>query len=308
MNDDAVFEAGIRAMLERRDPGAAPAHLGDAVIERMRRERERSRLTARSRRLVNAVAGLAAAIVLSVIVLGRPFELGSSPGASPAPSILPTLVAGDGVTATVGPPLLHLVVAAGIVIGLGVLAARATRRIVGYAAVTAILGMIWVGSMIWASDALGDGGGTFGVDPHLERPAGFARGNFVRAEGDVEFRILVGVVNQSQLPLNLLGVAPDARGLPSPERLPRIVGLGYLPYEDCCLPSHARPFSRMALGPGESVQLVVLGRAGRCASSTVEAGAMLIESIPLVYEQLTLLHTAEVVLPEHVAIVNDGVC
>ena len=308
MNDDAVFEGEIRSMLRRRDPGAAPTDLADAVIERMRRERERSRLTARSRRLVNAVAALAAAIVLSVIVLGRLFELGSGPGASPAPSTLPTLVAGDGVTPTVGPPLLQLLLAVGVVVGLGVLAARATRRIVGYAAVTAILAIIWVGSMIWASDALGDGGGAFGLDPHLERPAGFASGNFVRAEGDVEFRILVGVVNQSHLPLNLLGVAPDARGLPDPERLPRILGLGYLPDAHCCLPSDARPFSRMTLDPGESVQLVVLGRAGRCASSTVEAGAALIESIPLVYEQVTLLHTAEVVLPEPIAIVNDGVC
>ena len=74
-------------------------------------------------------------------------------------------------TATVGPPLLQLLLAVGVVVGLGVRAARATRRIVGYAAVTAILAMIWVGSMIWASDALGDGGGAFGVDPHLERPA-----------------------------------------------------------------------------------------------------------------------------------------
>lgn len=308
MNEDARFEGEIRAMLGRRDPGSAPAHLGDAVTERLRREREQSRFTLRSRRLVNVVAGLAAAIVLAVIVLGRPFELGSNPGASPAPSSLPTLVAGDGVTATVGPPLLQLLLAVGVLIGLGVLAARATRRIVGYAAVTAILAMIWVGSMIWASDALGDGGGAFGVDPHLERPAGFDRGNFVRAEGDVEFRILVGVVNQSHLPLSLLGVAPDTRGLPDPERLPRILGLGYLPNEHCCLPSDARPFSRMTLDPGESVQLVVLGRAGRCASSTVEAGATLIESIPLVYEQLTLLHTADVVLPEPVAIVNDGIC
>ena len=106
------------------------------------------------------------------------------------------------------------------------------------------------------------------------------------AEGDVEFSILFGVVNQSHLSLNLLGVSPDARGLPYPERLPRILGLGYLPNEHCCLPSDARPFSRMILHPGESVQLVVLGRAGRCASSTVEAGATLIESIPFVYEQL----------------------
>ena len=52
----------------------------------------------------------------------------------------------------------------------------------------------------------------------------------------------------------------------------------------------------------------MMGRAGECASLTVDVGATLIDSIPLVYEQLTLLHTADVVLPEPIGIVNDGVC
>ncbi len=308
MNDDAVLETDIRAMLGRRDPGSAPPQLGDAVVERLRHERGRSRLSARSRPLVNTVAGLAAVIVLAVIVLGRPSGPGSSPALSPAPSILPALVSGDGVVATAGPPVLQFLLAAGLVIGLGVLAARAPRRSVGYAAVTAILAMVWIGSMIGTSDALEQGGGSFGVEPFRERPSGFDHGVFVNAEGDIEFRIVVGLANASRLPLDLIGVVPRDLGIPDPERLSRIVGLGYLPQEDCCLPSQARPFDRLHLEPGDSVQLVVLGRAGRCATSSVEAGAMVIDTLPLVYEQLTLLHTAAVALSEPIEVVNDGVC
>jgi hypothetical protein len=308
MTDDAVFEAEIRAMLGRRDPGMTPSHLGDAVVERLRRERGRSRLSARSRTVVNAASGLAAAVVLAVIVLGRPSAPASSPAASPEPSTPPSLVAGNGVVATPGLPLLQLLLAAGVVISLGFLAARATRRIVGYAAVTAILAIVWVGSMIGTSDALEQGGGAFGVDPFLERPAAFDSGVFVRADGDVEFRILIGLTNASRLPLDLIGVAPTPLFIPDIERLPRIVGLGYLPQEDCCLASHGRPFDRLRLDPGASIQLVVLARAGRCATSTVEVGANVIDSLPIVYEQLTLQHTAAVPLAEPVDVLNDGIC
>lgn len=308
MNDDAVFEREIRSMLGRRDPGSAPAHLSDAVVERLRRDGERSRLKARGRPVLNAAAGLAAVIVLALIVLGRPSGPGAKPDVGPTPSSPPSLVAGDGVMATVNPSLLHLALGGTALIGLGVLAARATRRIVGYAAVTAILAIIWVGSMIGTSDALDQGTGAFGVEPLMERPVGFASGVFVRAEGDAEFRILVGVTNLSRLPLDVVGVAPGGYQIEDADRLPRIVGVGYLPYDDCCLPSRGRAFSRLHLDPGQSVQLVVLARAGRCASATVDIGAAQIDSLPLVYEQLTLLHTAEVQFQEPVSILNDGNC
>jgi len=309
MNDDTAFEAEIRAMLGRRDPGSTPSHLGAAVVERIGLEGRRSRLTARTRPLVNTVAGLAAVVVVTVIVLGRPIGPGSSPGVSPAPSTVPALVAGDGVVAAPGAPLLQLLLAAGVVIGIGVLAARASRRIVGYAAVTAILGIVWVGSMIGTSDALRGGSGGFGVDPFMERPSSFSDGMFVRADGDVEFRILFGVVNDSRLPLDIVGLAPDQANLQDTTDTPRLLALGYLPDDDCCLPERARPLSRMSLQPGDLVQLVVLGRAGRCATTREPStGAMLYESINLVYEQLTILHTEAVRLTDAVSIQNSGVC
>jgi hypothetical protein len=307
MNDDAVFEGEIRSMLRRRDPGSAPANLGDDVVVRLRRDGDRSRWQAVGRPVLNAAAGLVAVVVLAVIVLGRPGGPGSTPAIGPTPSGLPSLVAGEGVTAVVNPPLLQLALAGAALIGLGVVAARARSRPVGYAAVTAIIGIVWIGSMIGTSDALEQGGG-FGVEPFLERPPGFDSGVFVRADGDDEFRVVVGVTNRSRLPLDLVGVVPRAVQIPDQDRLPRIVGLGYLPDDDCCLPSRALAFTRLHLDPGELVHLVVLGRAGRCATPTVEAGAMRIDSLPLVYEQLTMLHTDALQLDEPVSILNDGVC
>ena len=226
----------------------------------------------------------------------------------PTPSSLPSLVAGDGVMATVNPSLLHLALAGAALTGLGVVAARAKRRVLGYGAIAAILGIVWIGSMIGTSDALEQGTGSFGVEPFMERPAGFERGVFVPAEGDAEFRILVGVTNLSRLPLDVVGVAPGESQVPDADRLPRIVGIGYLPWDDCCLPSRARAFTRLHLDPGQSVQLVVLARAGRCASAAVDVGASQINTLPLVYEQLTLPHTAAVQLEEPVSILNDGNC
>ena len=287
MTDDAVFEHELRSMLGRRDPASAPAHLGDAVVERLRGDRERSRLQSRGRAALNAAAGLAAVVILAVVVLGRPAGQGSTPIATPAPSTLPSLVPGDGVSAAANPPLVHLALAGAALIGLGVVAARAKRRPVGYAAVTAMLGVIWIGSMIGTSDALAEAGGAYAVEPFRDRPSGFENGVFVKADGDDEFRIVVAIANTSRLPLDLVGLAPDETSVPSPDRLPRILGLGYLPDDDCCLGSAARPFTRMRLDPGEAVQLVVLGRAGRCATSAVESGATLINSLPLLYDQLS---------------------
>lgn len=310
MTDDRL-ERELRQFFVARDPGPAPLSIQEAV----RGVPDTTPPSGMGSFLRRALPPLAAAAVVVVLVtvlasirLG-PFDgSGATPVIGPAPSSVPSLVAGDGVTATVSPSLLHLALAGTALIGLGVVAARAKRRVLGYGAITAILGIIWIGSMIGTSDALAQGSGAFGVEPFMERPGGFETGVFVRAEGDAEFRILVGVTNLSRLPLDLVGVAPGKYQGPDADRLPRIVGVGYLPDDDCCLPSHARAFTRLHLDPGQSVQLVVLGRAGRCAAATVDVGATQIDSLPLVYEQLTLLHTATVQLQEPVSILNDGTC
>jgi len=310
MTDDRL-ERDIRQFLVGRDPGPAPVSLHAAVSA----VPNTAPVSGIRGFLGRALPPLAAAAVLVVLVtvlaslrLVSFDGAGATPVIGPTPSSLPSLVEGDGVMATVSPSLLHLVLAGTALIGLGVVAARAKRRVLGYGAITAILGIVWIGSMIGTSDAVEQGGGSFGVEPFMERPAGFERGVFVRAEGDAEFRILVGVTNLSRLPLDLVGVAPGAAQIPDAERLPRIVGVGYLPDDDCCLPTRAQPFARLHLDPGESIQIVILGRAGRCASATVESGASQIESVPLVYEQLTLIHTAAVRLEEPVSILNNGIC
>jgi hypothetical protein len=308
MNEDVLFEGEIRSMLGRRDPAAVPASLGEAVVERLRRDRERSRFRARIRPVVNAAVGLAAAVLLAFIVIGRAGGPAASPGVEQTPSgPSASIFEGSGLISSVGPPVLQLALAGAALVGLAVVAARAKRRAIGYVAVTAMLGIVWIGSMIGTSSALGQTG-AFGGEPFLERPAGFDSGLFIRADGDDEFRVLVGVINRSGLPLDLVGIARNAADIPDQDRLVRIVGLGYLPDDECCLPSRALAFTRLHLDPGELVHLVILGRAGRCATPTVEAGAMQIDSLPLVYEQLTVLHTAALQLDEPVSILNDGIC
>jgi hypothetical protein len=310
MTDDRL-ERDLRQFFVARDPGPAPLSVRDAVSA----VPDTTPPSGIGGFLGRALPPLAAAAVLVVLVtVLASLQLvsfdgaGATPVIGPTPSSVPSLVAGDGVMATVNPSVLHLALAGTALISLGVVAARAKRRVLGYGAITALLGIVWIGSMIGTSDALEKGTGAFGVEPFMERPGGFEKGVFVRAEGDDEFRILVGVTNTSRLPLDLVGVAPGQYQIPDADRLPRIVGVGYLPDDDCCLPSRARAFTRLHLDPGQSVQLVVLGRAGRCATETVDVGATQIDSLPLVYEQLTLLHTAAVHLEEPVSILNDGIC
>ena len=310
MTDDRL-ERDIRQFLAARDPGPVPASL-HAAVSAVPTTAPMSGIRGFLGRALPPLAAAAVLVVLVTVLASirpGPFDgAGATPAIGPTPSSLPSLVAGDGVTATVTPSLLHLALAGAALVGLGVVAARAKRRILGYGAIAAILGIVWIGSMIGTSNALEQGSGAFGAEPSMERPSGFETGDFVRAEGDVEFWILVGVTNVSRLPLDLVGVAPGEYQIPDADRLPRIVGLGYLPDDDCCLPSRARAFTRLHVDPGQSVQLVVLARAGRCASATVTVGASQIVSLPLVYEQLTLLHTAAVQLEEPVSILNDGIC
>ena len=310
MTDDRL-ERDLRQFLVARDPGPVPASL-HAAVSAVPNTAPVSGIRGFLGRALPPLAAAAVLVVLMTVLssirLG-PFDgAGATPVIGPTPSSLPSLVAGDGVTATVNASLPHLALAGTVLIGLGVVAARAKRRVLGYGAIAAILGIFWIGSMIGTSDALGAGSGAFGVEPFMERPGGFETGVFVRAEDDDEFRILVGVTNLSRLPLDIVGVAPGGYQIPDADRLPRIVGVGYLPEDDCCLPSRARAFTRLHLDPGQSVQVVVLGRAGRCATATVNVGATQIDSLPLVYEQLTLLHTSAVQLGEPVSILNDGIC
>ena len=310
MTDDRL-ERDLRQFLVARDPGPVPASL-HAAVSAVPNTAPVSGIRGFLGRALPPLAAAAVLVVLMTVLssirLG-PFDgAGATPVIGPAPSSLPSLVAGDGVTATVNPSLLQLALAGTALIGLGVVAARAKRRALGYGAIAAILGIVWIGSMIGTSDALEQGSGAFGVEPSMERPAGFERGVFVRAEGDAEFRILVGVTNLSRLPLDVVGVAPGEYQVPDADRLPRIVGIGYLPDDDCCLPSRARAFTRLHLDPGQPVQLVVLARAGRCATATLDIGAAQIDTLPLVYEQLTLLHTAVVRLEQPVSILNNGIC
>jgi len=120
----------------------------------------------------------------------------------------------------------------------------------------------------------------------------------------MEFRVLFGVENDSKLPLDLLGLDAGVYGNAAPglPAGPRFVALGILPEDVCCLVANARPFGRLTLQPGELVQLAVVGRSGPCATSDQPTGANALETVTLVYEQLTIHHSQAVVLPDPVEI------
>lgn len=304
MTDDATQESELRAFLARRAPSTAPAGLVETVRDRLRTDTATPRL-AWLRPALGGLVGFAGLVLLAAVALVQ-VRTGPGPGASnpPAP---PQLAVGNGIVEA-APPIVQLGLAAAAVIGLVIVVVRTRRRLVGYAAVLAVVGVVWLGSALGAVNGLGSGSGAFALEPSIERPEGFSEGVFVAADGDTEFRIMLAVRNASSLPLDLDGLAPAPPLLPDPSRYARLAGLGYLPADDCCLPSNARPFTRMTLQPDESVQLVVLGNAGACAQSTVDAGAVVVESVPLVYEQLTIQHRAEVVLPESVEVLTRGGC
>ena len=312
MADEATLEQDLRAMFARRDPGMLPAALPDVVVGRLRDEGDRRLGLGWWRAFAGAGAVAAALAVIAVLLLGRTLAPGSTSngGVAPAPSVPPSLVAGNGLSEDALFPLIQAGLALAVVAGLAWVAYRTQRRILGYAAVATILGIAWVGSMIGTSDALSGEDGAGGVSPTLGRPAGFDNGTFVRANGDSEFRIVRTVTNTSRLPLDLLGLQPFDPLPSGGNRVsgPRLIGLGYLPPDDCCLPENARPFARLTLQPGQSIDLVVLGRAGTCATSEPgNGGAIVFDFVPLVYDQLTILHVQDVPLPDPVEIF-DGPC
>ena len=131
--------------------------------------------------------------------------------------------------------------------------------------------------------------------------------------GDQPFTVVITVTNESRLPLDLLGLPEPAIlqvGADQLAILPRFVGMAWLPGPDK-RPSAAEPFHVVTIAPGESADLAILGMAGSCAIPTVGPdgqGGYTFESVDLVYEQLTIVHTQAFTFPEPVEITTSGHC
>ena len=177
--------------------------------------------------------------------------------------------------------------------------------------ITAVLGaliIVYVAVSIGRSDAIAFRDGVYGVDPSR---VDSERGMILAVDGDGPFTAVVTITNTSRLPLTLLGLTAPPVPIQSGGRAEaRLIGLGTLP-ADSFDRSATRAFSPITLGPDEQVNVVVLGFAGACSLAvqpTDNYGLLKIATLPLTYEQLTIVHDANVALFEPILVTVAGPC
>jgi hypothetical protein len=294
-------------MLAARDPGPAPAGLATAVRARLDADRGPRRLWSIGRlaAATAGVTGLATVLVLALVV-ARPLPTG--PGSSPLPSATGpyTIQPGDGVVTGEYYPIAQTIAALLAFASLFVVARTSADR---RAIIGASLGMALIGlaaASIGTSDAIAFVGGGSGVTPSGDGPPD-SPGMYVSVTGDRPFVLILTVTNTSRLPLTIEGLPEQGLLLANGQTQPRLVGLGRLPR--CCDAGSIERFRPVTLEPGGAVDLAIGGMAGSCAippGGPTDGQFSSFETIPIVYEQLTIRHTAEVTLPEPVVVRASG--
>lgn len=295
-----TFEESLRAMLADRDPGPAPARLEALIRERVASDRVRRPAT-RLLQLAVPAASLAAvaALLVLALVMVRPTATGPGAGPASAPEIY-VLTPGDGVVDAATLPIVQIVAWALVLVGLWRLAGRARSRWLTIATTLAVVGWIWVAANAGNSDALVQQSGVFAALPQSERQPDTSS-MFVGVDGDQPFHVVVTVTNASRLPLVLRGLASNERvEVQDPPLLPRFVALGVLPPSDTRLEAVQR-FAPVTVAAGGSVDLDILGMAGSCAlaappANRIGGGFTKLDSVNLMYEQLTIAHAQSVTL------------
>jgi hypothetical protein len=312
MIDDARLEADLRTMLGRRDPGPAPSSLVDFVRDVIAVNDSRPRWMQRIEPAVHAVSALG---IVGLAAFAFLFLFGTvqmrGPGAtSPPPAPVPyVLAAGDGVVAGDGAPVLQVGLGIALVVTFGLVALTTASRRRRIAATLAALVVVLVGLSIGTSDAVGFVNGGYGVDPGRTSPSP-TEAMSVAVNGDGPFTMLLTVTNTSRLPLEIRGVPAlpvEASAGSMPSR-PRFAGLGLLGADFD--PNGLQRFHPVSLEPGQEANLLFLGLAGSCAIAEPEANGTAYELpvVELVYEQLTIVHTARIELPSPVVISTKGGC
>lgn len=311
---DATLERDLRAILAARDPGPAPARLASDVRARLAAgEAMTGRWGAVPRLMSGFVAAAAVLVLVGFAIAFRPAIEG--PGAAPAPDPTPPYVMqpGDGVVMGERIPLIQgltALVAGGALL---VFAVRTTHRRTRIAASLGILSIILVTLTIGTPDALAFTTGGYGVTPG-RTPSDGRPGMYVAVTGNQPFTVVVTVSNVSRLPVDLLGLAAPAFASVGTDielaHLPRFTAIANLPpnsYDG----EAAEPFQRVTIEPGGSVNVAILGLAGTCALPAPgpegQSGYEL-ETVDLIYEQLTITHTQAFRLPEPVVITTTMPC
>ena len=312
MTDDAALERDLRAMLAARDPGPARSDLAIRVRTRMRVEVRAGRLAgwARTAGGLAAVAGIAALIVLAVVV-GRPISAGPGATVPPGTSVPYAIKPGDGVVAGAQAPVVQGIAAVVVIAALLLVARSTTSRWIRIAASLGCLTVMLIPSQVGTSDAINFRDGAYGVSPGREAPAE-SDGMYVAVTGDSPFQLGLTITNTSWLPLQVLGLAPDGAFVHADGRVlvPRLVGIGLMP-PDVFEPPRSEPFQTFSLQPGGQRDVTILGLAGACAIAAPgpegQAGYAL-QTVEIVYEQLTIEHVARIELPAPIVITTPGSC
>lgn len=311
MTDDEL-DGDLRAMLARRDPGPVPAALTVAIREQIVADRRPSRFPALRAWAGGAAAvGAIATVIVLAIVIGRPSDGG--PGSSVAPDAQPpyAIQAGDGVVIGEHVPVFQALAALVVFAALLLVTLRTRGKSMGIASALGCLGIALIALTIGKSDALVFRDGGYGVTPGRSAPDA-APGLYVAVTGDQPFHLVVTITNGSQLPLELQGlVEPAVLRFGTDETsatLPRFVAIAALPGVDMDL-SLAQPFRPVTIPPGAQLNVDVLGMAGTCAIPAAGPdgeGGIVMEHVGLVYEQLTIVHTQDFLLPEPVHITTPA--
>jgi hypothetical protein len=294
-------------MLARRDPGPGRGNLAARVQAEIGRAPRSGRLVLIGRAAGAGAAMLAAAAMLIVIVVvTRP--IGTRPGSSPGPAqVAPyVLSAGDGLADGARPPIMQAIAGLLAVVGLVLVVRGAPNRWFRVAAAVALLLIGLPASTIGRSDALQFVDGIYGVQPGGDASPDTS-GMVVGVTGDATFSVRLTVTNTTGLPLEIEGLQPGGTLEIDGSSQPRLVGLGLLPANDD--PEGIRAFEPTSVPAGGRAELEILGMAGACAVPDLRQNGgrfSSFEQIEIVYEQLTIWHTASITLPEAIVIPETG--
>jgi hypothetical protein len=308
MTDDATFARDLRTMLARRDPGPVSSAVTVAIRGQILADRRPGRFPALGAWAGGAAAvGAIAAVIVFAIVIGRPPDIGPGASPSPLPQTAYAMQPGDGLVIGEHEPVVQTIVLAGSFFGLILLATQMRDRRKRIGTSLGALVIAFAALNIGTSDAIAFRDGGYGVDPARVDPAG---GMQVAVTGDRPFTVMVTMTNTSRLPLTIVGLAGQQVRVDGEPFGPRLVALGHLRGGDFMADAVER-FVPITLGPSEQTDLAALGLAGPCALASIPGdsyGTVSIATLPIVYEQLTIVHTAYVNLPDPIVITVAGEC
>ncbi|HET7704007.1 MAG TPA: hypothetical protein VFK35_11450 [Candidatus Limnocylindrales bacterium] len=250
--------------------------------------------------------------MIGVALAVRPEVVGPRAAPAPDPTDPYVMQPGDGVVTGEHVPLSQAL--AGVIAGgvLFVVAVRTTDRRKRIAASLGVLTLILVATSIGPPNALAFTGGGYGLTPSRSVPED-QPGMYVAVTGNRPFTLVVAVGNTSRLPVELIGLASSDVGLATNselDHLPRFVAMANLP-QTALDGRYATRFERTTIEPGDFANVALLGLAGTCsipAPAPEGQGGYLIESVNLVYEQLTITHTQAFQLPVPVVITTTIPC